>query len=248
MSGARQAMRGATQAAAFLTPFGGPAVPGPESLVWFPAVGAGIGLVLGGVWWAADRAFPAAVAAAIVVGADLAITGMLHFDGVVDAADGLLPHLTRERRLAVMAVPDVGAFGVAVGGLALLARWAALATVRPAVWLLVALWCLSRTAMAVTVRTQPYARQEGGLATAFLASRNSPRNLLVFVVATVAAVAVAAAWKVPAGPVAACAAVVGAGLVVALARRQLGGFTGDVLGAAGVVCETVGLVVASAKW
>jgi len=164
-------MSGARQAVAFLTPFGGPAVPGPEALVWFPAVGAGIGLVLGGVWWAADRAFPAAVAAVIVVGADLAVTGMLHFDGLVDAADGLLPHLTRERRLAVMAAPDVGAFGVAVGGLALLARWAALATVRPAVWLLVALWCLSRSAMAVTVRTQPYARQEGGLASAFMASR-----------------------------------------------------------------------------
>jgi cobalamin synthase len=33
-----------------------------------------------------------------------------------------------------------------------------------------------------------------------------------------------------------------------LARRRLGGFTGDVLGAAGVVGETVGLIVAAAKW
>ena len=32
------------------------------------------------------------------------------------------------------------------------------------------------------------------------------------------------------------------------ARRRLGGFTGDVLGAAGVVGETVGLVVAAARW
>jgi cobalamin synthase len=79
-----------------------------------------------------------------------------------------------------------------------------------------------------------------------MASRRD--TILVFAVAAAAAVAVAAAWKVPAGPVAAGAAVVGAGLVVAWARRQLGGFTGDVLGAAGVVCETVGLVVASAKW
>jgi cobalamin synthase len=36
-------------------------------------------------------------------------------------------------------------------------------------------------------------------------------------------------------------------LVLALARRRFGGFTGDVLGAAGAVCETAGLVVASAK-
>jgi adenosylcobinamide-GDP ribazoletransferase len=33
-----------------------------------------------------------------------------------------------------------------------------------------------------------------------------------------------------------------------LARRRIGGFTGDVLGAAGMMGETVGLVVASARW
>jgi cobalamin synthase len=38
------------------------------------------------------------------------------------------------------------------------------------------------------------------------------------------------------------ALVVGAGAVVLLARRRLGGFTGDVLGAAGVVGETCALL------
>jgi cobalamin synthase len=42
-------------------------------------------------------------------------------------------------------------------------------------------------------------------------------------------------------------AVAGA-VVVALARRRLGGFTGDVLGAAGLVGETVGLLVVAAHW
>ena len=36
--------------------------------------------------------------------------------------------------------------------------------------------------------------------------------------------------------------------VVALAVRRVGGYTGDVLGAAGVVAETVGLLVAAARW
>jgi adenosylcobinamide-GDP ribazoletransferase len=34
--------------------------------------------------------------------------------------------------------------------------------------------------------------------------------------------------------------------VVALAVRRVGGFTGDVLGAAGILCETAGLVAATA--
>jgi cobalamin synthase len=33
-----------------------------------------------------------------------------------------------------------------------------------------------------------------------------------------------------------------------LARRRIGGFTGDVLGAAGIVGETFALIVAAARW
>ena len=41
------------RAVSFLTPFGGPADPAPSALAWFPAVGALIGLAVGGIWWAA---------------------------------------------------------------------------------------------------------------------------------------------------------------------------------------------------
>ena len=36
--------------------------------------------------------------------------------------------------------------------------------------------------------------------------------------------------------------------VLAFAKRRIGGFTGDVLGAMGIISETVALVVAAAKW
>ena len=41
--------------------------------------------------------------------------------------------------------------------------------------------------------------------------------------------------------------VVGAA-VLALAQKQIGGFTGDVLGACGVLGETAGLLVLAASW
>ena len=50
------------------------------------------------------------------------------------------------------------------------------------------------------------------------------------------------------GAAAVGATVLAAALVVGLAWRRVGGFTGDVLGAAIVVGETVGLVVAAARW
>ena len=229
-------MTGPRRALAFLTPFGGAAAPSPEAVAWFPAIGVALGLSLGGLWWAADRIWAPLVAAAVVVVADLAFTGLLHADGVVDSADGLLPHLDRERRLEVMATPEAGAFGVwaAVGAFAL--RWAALASLRPDPLLLAGLWCASRTSMAVTIARVPYARP-GGLATAFGPRLSRPATFIGIPVALALA-----------GPVAAGFAFAAAAAVVALARRRLGGFTGDVLGAAGVVAETTGLLVAAATW
>ena len=60
--------------------------------------------------------------------------------------------------------------------------------------------------------------------------------------------ATVAAAPVVAGVVTLLAAAAGFVAVVGLAWRRLGGYTGDVLGAAGVVAETVGLLVAAARW
>jgi adenosylcobinamide-GDP ribazoletransferase len=229
------------RALAFLTPLGGATAPAPAALAWFPLVGAGLGLALGGVWWLADRLWAAPVAAAVVVAADLALTGMLHFDGLVDSADGLLPPLERERRLEVMSDPAAGAFGVGVAVVVLLLRWASLAALEPAPWLLAALWCASRFVMADVARTVPYARPSG-LASAFLAP--GPRALAPAILLGAALVGLGQ------GDAVAGVAVLGiaAGGVVRLARRRLGGFTGDVLGAAGMVGETAGLLAAAARW
>ncbi len=231
-------------AVAFLTTFGRSRPPGATTFDWFPVVGLAIGALLGGVWWGASRLWAAPVAGAVVVAADLAVTGMLHFDGLVDAADGLLAHLPRERRLAVMATPGVGAFGVAAGAVAILLRWAALSATRPAVLLLAALWCLSRTAMAVVARTQPYARDESGLPSAFAGGR----RWLPLGAGAAAAAGLACAWKPAAGAAAVAAGVAAAAGTALLARRRLGGYTGDVLGACGILAETAGLLVAAARW
>ena len=236
-------MKGALKALAFLTPFGRAQVPSVGAVGWFPAVGLLIGAGLGGLWWVTDKAWPAAVAAVVVVMADLAATGMLHFDGLVDSGDGLIAPMDRDRRLVVMSDPGVGAFGLAAAAVMLLGRWAALATVKPAPLLLVGLWCLSRSVMTAVMATQPYARGQG-LATAFAGRVPWWPALL----GGLAALAAAMSWKPLAGGIA-IAAAVGVGLaVVILARRRIGGYTGDVLGAAGVAAETAGLIVAAAKW
>ena len=232
------------RAVAFLTPLGGAAVPDARTLSWFPAVGALLGLAVGGVWWGAEQLWPPVVGAALVVAFDLGLTGLLHVDGLADAADGLLPQLPRERRLAIMAEPTVGAYGVAVVGMVLLLRVTALASTAPEPLLLAGVWCAARPAMAVAARAVPYARAEGGLATALLGGDWRAVGLLGLV-GSVALGAAAAGWP---GGLAVAAGVLASAGVVRVAVARLGGFTGDVLGAAGLVGETVALVVAAARW
>jgi len=253
-------------AVGFLTPLGGAAAPTAASLDAFPLVGAGIGASVGLVWAASRRVLGPVAGAALTVAADALLTGALHLDGVADSADGLLAHLPRERRLEVMAEPAVGAFGqVGLSGLLLL-RAGALADGAPSVWLPAALWSASRALMAIGAARMPYAR-EVGLATAFRRQESrggggwTPLVTLPLVVlaagrgvsrrGTGPASRARPGWASCAHAglrgvaVVAPAVAAGAG-VLALGRRQLGGFTGDVLGAAGVVTETVGLLVAVA--
>jgi adenosylcobinamide-GDP ribazoletransferase len=184
------------------------------------------------------------VAAGITVAVDLALTGMLHVDGLADSADGLLPHLPRQRRLEVMAEPTIGAYGVAVTAIVLLLRFGALASMQPSVLLVAGAWCGSRTVMAVAARAFPYARAEGGLASVMLGGDWKPVGLY----GLIAAVSLGAFADGRRTEVAVAAGMLAAVGVVLFARRKLGGFTGDVLGAAGMVGETVALVVAAAKW
>lgn len=273
----------------FLTIVGRSEAPQPSTLWWFPAVGVVIGLVVGEVWWGATRLWPRPVAAALAVAADLTITGLLHADGLADAADGLLAPLPRLRRLEVMATPDVGAFGVAVVVVVVAVRILSLAAVDPgpvvAPLLVAGLWCGARTLMAVAVWLLPYARVEGGLASAFRSDeggrdeggraedgrvkdglstfgggegdpgvrhgRGGEHRLAVVAIAVGGGAASLMLGALGTGwsGLAASVVALGAGAaVLAFARRRIGGFTGDVLGAAGMLAESAGLLVAGARW
>jgi adenosylcobinamide-GDP ribazoletransferase len=234
----------------FLTVLGsgrsGSRPPTPGSLGWFGPVGALVGALVGLTWWGSAQAWSPFLAAVLALGADLVITGMLHLDGLADAADGLLAHLGRSRRVAVMAAPEVGAFAVGTVVTALLLRTGGLAAL-PVGWQAVAFvggtWAAARTIMATAVCVLPSARP-GGLASTFAGAT----PWVALLVGVPLALAGAAAGRGVVGVVAVTAGVTAGTGVLALARRRIGGVTGDVLGAAGIVGETVALVVAAADW
>ena len=159
----------------FLTVVGGAAPPDRRATAWFGVVGAALGLVVGAVWWAAGELWPPLLAAVLAVTADAVLTGMLHLDGLADTADGLLPPVDRARRLAIMATPEVGAFGLVALVLVLATRIGALSELEPDPVLVIGLWAASRAAMAITLAVVPYARTEGGTASGFAGPVRVPR-------------------------------------------------------------------------
>lgn len=228
-------------AISFLTILGRSQPPDRSTLGWFPVVGTGIGALVAGTHWAAHQLWPPLVAGAAVVAFDVILTGALHFDGLADTADGLLPHLERRRRLEIMAEPTLGAFAAVAVTLVVTLRWSALADPDLEPLALIALWAASRTAAGSVPAVLPYARP-GGLAASFLGgSRVWPAAALV---PAGAVLVVAAQWR---GIAAVLAAALGVVVLAALARRRLGGFTGDVLGAVIVVSETAALLALVAR-
>jgi adenosylcobinamide-GDP ribazoletransferase len=234
---------GAREAFAFLTVLGGGVAPTPAALPWFGPVGAAVGAVVGLVWWAASEWWTVAVAAALALTVDAALTGLLHLDGLADSADGLLPPVSRDRRLEILRDPRSGAFAVVGVVLVLLLRFAALSAGAPDPWSIAAIasiWCTARVAMAVAAVTVPYARSSG-LASAFTGARVGPIVAIGAPLAVATAVVGTDPWLT--GVLATVATAIGAAAVVTFGRARLGGYTGDVLGAAGVIGETVGLLV-----
>ncbi len=127
---------------------------------WFPLVGLALGGVFYGLAGGLNLAFPPLVTAVFVLAAWLLLTRALHFDGFLDTCDGLFGGFTPERRLEIMRDSRVGAFGVAGGGLLLLAKYAALVSLPHLPGLALAP-VMGRWVLAMAVFAYPYARQKG---------------------------------------------------------------------------------------
>ena len=239
------------RAFSFLTVLGRAAVPNERTLTWFPVVGLVVGAIVGGAWWVAGKWWPALLAAVVAVAVDVAVTGGLHLDGLADSADGLIPPVSRTRRFEIMADPRIGAFGALALVLVLGLRIGALAATPAKVLAVMGLWCGSRTLMAAVARAVPSAHTDGGMAAAFTARRSGSHPLTarygVGVYGLALACGVAAVGSGGRGVEAVAAEVLAALAVVWFAQRRLGGYTGDVLGACGVIGETVGLLVLVAR-
>jgi adenosylcobinamide-GDP ribazoletransferase len=172
------------------------------------------------------------------------MTGCLHEDGLADTADGLGGGRDRARKLEIMRDSRLGTFGACTLMMSLLLRWTALAAMAGPMAVaaaLIAAHVAARAALPVFMRFVPPARLDG------LSAQAGPPALRSAAVAGLLGVLALVAILGLAATVIGLILATCAGLLVAwLSIRQIGGQTGDVLGALEQIIEIVILLTALA--
>jgi adenosylcobinamide-GDP ribazoletransferase len=201
-----------------------------RSARYFPLVGLMVGLVCAGVFVTASHVWSGWSAALLALAAGVLVTGAFHEDGLADTFDGLGGGGTPERRLEIMKDSRIGTYGALALGLVLALKAAALADLSPLLgaWALACAHAGGRSAAVLAMRVLPYVGHlERGKWKPAPSGLSTPETLLALAFAGLPLLlAPSSAWVL--------GLLLGAalGLTLALsARRLLGGYTGDVLGA-----------------
>jgi adenosylcobinamide-GDP ribazoletransferase len=180
------------------------------------------------------------VSAALAFAAMAFLTGGMHEDGLSDTADGFGGGATREEKLALMRDSRLGAYGALALVFTILVKVGALAAIGASLWAGVLAIVLAATASRAIAlwhwgATMP-ARSDGMAASA---GRPDAQALAVgSLVGLVAAVLLLFAFKF-AALLALLLAAVGIILFSRLADRQIGGHTGDTIGASQQIAEAL---------
>jgi len=219
------------------------ATPAPDwlarAMMYFPLVGAGIGIVSALVFVIAHHIWSPPVAALLAVTACIALTGALHEDGLADTVDAFGGGWSVEKRLAIMKDSRIGTYGALTLGLSVALRVAAL-TMLP-IWAgaaaLIAVHAAARAMPAFVMNRLAYAGDTAAMKVSY-AEAPVRSDEIFFLLIT------AAAASIPLAVVSFKSVVVGlllgalpGALLARWAKRLIGGYTGDVLGAIEQVFE-----------
>jgi adenosylcobinamide-GDP ribazoletransferase len=212
---------------------------------WAVPVAGALVAVLGAlIYWVAYRLWLAPQsAAALVLVATLLTTGALHEDGLADMADGFGGGNSRERKLEIMRDSRIGTYGVCALTSSFILRWSALATIAEPTQVamaLIAAHVSSRAALPIFMRLVPPARTDG------LSAQAGHPPWASVAAACVLGVLALVVGVGPVGAILGLLLLLLAGAFMAwLTIKQVGGQTGDVLGALEQVGEILILLTAA---
>ena len=212
----------------------------------FPLAGLPVGLVIAGAYIGLSwLGLPVLLSAILALTAGVLTTGGLHEDGLADSADGFGGGHNRDRKLEIMKDSRIGSYGVLALIMVMSARVVALSSLGASMITfsgILAFAMASRMLMVGYLSLLPAARSDG---LGRHASNNSgddmraQRYLPLIIASFITAPALMAAYQLSPSVLAAFAVMIVMALMMAsLAKRQIGGQTGDVCGAGQILSET----------
>ncbi len=211
------------------------------SAAWaYPLAGLVIAMIAGGLGMGLDWiGMPAALLAGLVLVVSIVLTGAMHEDGLADCADGFWGGWEPERRLEIMKDSQLGSYGALALALSLGLRWTALSLIIESGGLLPAILSaaiVSRAVMGIVMGNLPPVRPEG------LSARTGRMPFWSNLTGSAFAIVSCLALLGPGGMAPLVMAMLAAPGIQVLAKRKIGGQTGDVLGATQQVSEVMFLI------
>jgi adenosylcobinamide-GDP ribazoletransferase len=140
-----------------------------KSAIYFPLVGALIGLLLVTVDFIFRPIFPDLIVNLIILITLISITGALHLDGFMDSIDGLFSGKDKDRILEIMRDSKVGSFAVLAVICLLSLKLSFLNEIQPNIRYstLILMPALSRWSVVCLAKIYPYARKITGIGKPF---------------------------------------------------------------------------------
>ena len=214
---------------------------------YFPAIGLLVGGIGAGVYFLSAQLWPAEVAIVLSMASTVLLTGAFHEDGFADCCDGFGGGWQRQQVLAIMKDSRLGSYA-AIGLILLLAIkfLGLLALAQPQ--RIIAALCVghawSRLLAISYLADLPYVRDDDTSKIRPMATQLTRPELLFATVCTAPLLLLVGLEKT------ACIAVVLLGwrwLFARYLQRRIGGYTGDCLGCAQQVAETLIYLVLAAS-
>ncbi|RYE51087.1 MAG: adenosylcobinamide-GDP ribazoletransferase, partial [Sphingobacteriales bacterium] len=178
--------------------------------------------------------FPTHVSLWLAIGCSLLLTGAFHEDGLADTADGLGGGLTRDKKLLIMKDSRIGTYGATALIIALTGKYLLLVENEQLILSLIIAYALSRTVAASLLFDMQYVTDADTSKSKPLANNQSITDLLILIVT---ATPIFILLPLTQAVMICGALIVYRQLVKCYFNQQIGGYTGDCLGAAQQIGE-----------
>jgi len=210
----------------------------------FPVAGLMVGLAGAAVYWLASRVnLTVLPASALAIATTTLLTGAIHEDGLADTADGFGGGRTRQQKLEIMRDSQIGTYGACALMISLMLRWSALADIADPRFVAIALitaHVAARASLPAFMAFVPPARTDG-----LSSGVGQPPLQSAAIALVLGAIGLFLGFGLGSAMFALSMLVVIGLLLAAFAQRQVGGQTGDVLGALEQASEVTILLIAT---